>query len=289
TEGYRMLPVRVRHGHRKASTGLMGYPRDSQLRLTLNKDLERVSMPSKGLLITQLLAKKIHAKPGDLLEVEVLEEKRQKWLLPLEGIVDQWLGFAAYMDLNELQTMLDDERISTAAMKIDPKIKRDLQRKLKEVPQIAAVNFKSYVLEMFETSIAQFLLVFAFILTLFALAIAVGVVYNNARIALSERSWELMSLRVLGLSRNEVFKILGGEMAIQILFALPLGWLLGYLFAKILVKMVSSENIDFPMVMEGPTFAYSSLVVIIAAILSIGVIKKRLDQTNLVSALKIRE
>lgn len=289
TEGYRTLPTRIRKEHHKATTALMGYPRDSQLRLALNKDLEKIPIPPKGILITQLLANRLHAKPGDLLEIEVLEGKRQKLQLPLEGIVDQWLGYAAYMNLDELQTVLDDNSISMAALKIDPNKKRDLQIKLKEVPQIAAVNFKSYVLNMFQISIAQFLLVFALILTLFALAIAVGVVYNSARIALSERSWELMSLRVLGLSRKEVFKILGGEMAFQILFALPLGWVLGYLFAILLVKMVSSENIDFPMVMEGPTFAYASLVVILAALLSIWVVKRRLDRTDLVSALKVRE
>ncbi|MCB1215032.1 MAG: FtsX-like permease family protein, partial [Deltaproteobacteria bacterium] len=117
----------------------------------------------------------------------------------------------------------------------------------------------------------------------------VGVVYNNARIALSERSWELMSLRVLGLSRNEVFKILAGEMLAQILLALPLGWLLGYGFAIFLVKMMANETVDFPVVIQKPSFAYASLIVLVSALLSTWIIKRRLDQSDLVMALKVRE
>jgi putative ABC transport system permease protein len=48
----------------------------------------------------------------------------------------------------------------------------------------------------------------------FAGVIAVGVVYNNARIALAERTWELASLRVLGFTRAEVSALLLGELAL---------------------------------------------------------------------------
>ena len=65
------------------------------------------------------------------------------------------------------------------------------------------------------------------LLTTFAVVIAVGVVYNNARIALAERGWELASLRVLGFTRAEVSTLLLGELAIVIALALPLGMLAG--------------------------------------------------------------
>ena len=39
------------------------------------------------------------------------------------------------------------------------------------------------------------------VLTVFASVIAVGVVYNNARVVLAKRAWELASLRVLGFTR----------------------------------------------------------------------------------------
>jgi putative ABC transport system permease protein len=51
---------------------------------------------------------------------------------------------------------------------------------------------------------AKQVLTFAFFNTLLAGTIAFGVVYNSARIALSERSRELASLRVLGFTRGEI-------------------------------------------------------------------------------------
>ena len=62
----------------------------------------------------------------------------------------------------------------------------------------------------------------------FAGIIAFGVVYNAARVSLSERSRELASLRVLGFTRAEISLILLGELALLTLVALPVGGFFGY-------------------------------------------------------------
>ena len=66
-----------------------------------------------------------------------------------------------------------------------------------------------------------------FINLIFAGIIAFGVVYNAARVSLSERSRELASLRVLGFTRADLV-ILMGELALLTLVALPVGGLFGY-------------------------------------------------------------
>ncbi|MCC7344232.1 MAG: ABC transporter permease, partial [Deltaproteobacteria bacterium] len=113
--------------------------------------------------------------------------------------------------------------------------------------------------------------------------------YNNARVALSERSWELMSLRVLGFTRGEVFRILGSEMLVQLILALPLGWGLGYAFSALLVWLMHTESFEIPLVVERSTFAYASSVVLLSGLVSAWIIRHRLDRTNLVEALKVRE
>ena len=62
----------------------------------------------------------------------------------------------------------------------------------------------------------------------FACALAFGVTYNTARIALSERGRELATLRVLGFTRGEISYILLGEIGVLTLAALPLGVACGY-------------------------------------------------------------
>ena len=65
--------------------------------------------------------------------------------------------------------------------------------------------------------------VMIFFNVLFSSVIAFGVVYNAARISLSERSRELASLRVLGFTRAEISLILLGELGVILLMAVPAG------------------------------------------------------------------
>lgn len=288
-EGYRSIPIRVKYGHLEEKTALNGYPRDPQLRKLLNRDWQDVSLPPEGLFLSNLLAEKLGVRAGEFVNVEMMEGEQLKWRLPVMGVVSQWLGYGAYMDLSALHRLLGDRKISTAQLKLDMSQERKIQETLKEFPKVAAVDFKKTSLRAFENTIVKIIIILATAFTAFALVIAIGVVYNNARVALSERVWELMSLRVLGFTRKEVFKLLGGEILVQVMAALPVGWIMGYLFAALLVQLMQTETFDIPVVMSRQTFAWASLVIFISAVVSAWIINRRLNQTDLVAALKVRE
>jgi putative ABC transport system permease protein len=127
------------------------------------------------------------------------------------------------------------------------------------------------------------------VLTAFAAVIAVGVVYNNARIALAERGWELASLRVLGFSRAEVSTVLLGELALTILVALPLGMLLGWGLVHVLAGALQSDQFLFPVVIRPRTYALAALCVAAAALGSALVVRRRIDRLDMVAVLKTRE
>ena len=75
-----------------------------------------------------------------------------------------------------------------------------------------------------------------------------GVVYNAARIQLSERAHELASLRVLGFTRAEVGYVLVGETMLLALLAVPVGWLAGYGFAALVAQGFSTDMVRIPLV-----------------------------------------
>jgi putative ABC transport system permease protein len=127
------------------------------------------------------------------------------------------------------------------------------------------------------------------ILTAFASVIAVGVVYNNARIALAERAWELASLRVLGFSRAEVSALLLGELGLVIALALPLGMLLGWALVHGVAELLKSDQFYFPVVIRARTYAWAGLCVLAAGIASALVVRRRIDRLDMVSALKTRD
>jgi putative ABC transport system permease protein len=148
---------------------------------------------------------------------------------------------------------------------------------------------KQHSIESFNNTIAENLGIMKRINLIFACIIASGVVYNSARISLAERSRELATLRVIGFTRREISTILLGELAIITLAALPLGMALGKFFAWWMITMFDQELFRFPMVVSHRTYAWSALVVIVAASVSGLIVRRNLDHLDLVAVLKQRE
>ena len=288
-EPYHSIPIRLSLGPKKVETALLGYPNPLKIRSLWDQKHQAVEVPSEGVLLSHLLARRLHARRGDWLHIEVLEGKRQAWDLPVTEILYQWVGYSAYMDLKALQNRLDEKSIRLLSVQVDAEQKNQLQVRLKNTPKVSGIHFKKDTLHNFQETMVKFILVFALSLTLFAFVIAIGVVYNSVRVTLSEREWELMSLRVLGYSSKAVFLLLTSEIIWQLLISLPLGWILGYLFAKLMIVLMHTENFEIPLIINRPTFAYASLVIIISAGISLYYVNHRLKKMNIVSALKVRE
>ena len=201
--------------------------------------------------MTERLGERLGVKAGDEILAEVREGERPKRTVVVAGLVNDMIGMSAYMDARALaRLMREDERASLAAVAIDPNRAEELYGRLKGIGRVATVTEKVAALRSFEDTTASFILVFTAILTTFAVVIAVGVVYNTARIALQERAWELASLRVLGFTRGEVSRILLTEIGVQLVAALPPGMWLGYQAARGLARLHETEMFRIPVVVE---------------------------------------
>jgi putative ABC transport system permease protein len=154
---------------------------------------------------------------------------------------------------------------------------------------VAGVSLKRSAIDSFEKTLAETFYVMILFNLLFSSVIAFGVVYNAARVSLSERSRELASLRVLGFTRGEISLILLGELAVVVALAIPIGMLLGYAFAGLLVAAFNTELYRFPLVITPRTYGYAASAVLVAATLSGLAVRRRLDHLDLVAVLKTRE
>jgi putative ABC transport system permease protein len=164
-----------------------------------------------------------------------------------------------------------------------------LSQRFKNLPVIESVAMKAYTLTSFIDKIANLVLVSAGILTLFAVIIAVGVVYNSARIGLQERAWELASLRVLGFTRAEVARILFGEFMVEIAVAIPIGILVSQGIITLISRFHSNESFQIPAVIEPRTYAAAVVVVVAAAAASAFIVRRRINRLDLVAVLKTRD
>jgi putative ABC transport system permease protein len=154
---------------------------------------------------------------------------------------------------------------------------------------IESVAMKSYTISSFLDKVAGIILVTSGILTGFAVIIAVGVVYNSARIGLQERAWELASLRVLGFTRSEVAGILFAELVVEVALGIPVGMALSQVIIDLIAHSHSTEMFQIPPVIEARTYAAAAVVVVAAAAASAYAVRRRIDQLDLVAVLKARD
>ncbi|MFB9149781.1 ABC transporter permease [Roseovarius ramblicola] len=289
-EGQQFQSAVLRHGHREKDVAIEARRPGADLAQILASDGRAVDPPAQGLMLSRRLARQLEARPGDLVEVEFLSGINETHLVPVAGLVTQYIGLGAYMDQGTLSRLLRQApRISVANLQVDPLALPQLHRVLKDTPELSGLIDMTRMQRSFEATIRQNVDIMTTIYLTVAVLITVGVAYNGARIQLSERARELASLRILGFSRGEVSFILVGETMLLALLAQPLGWLLGAGIAKALADGSASDLYEIPLVLKPAGFALASLVVLAAALVSSLVVRRRLDRLDLVKVMKTRE
>jgi putative ABC transport system permease protein len=289
-ESLRFVTVSLGHGQRRERTILRGYAGRPALYRVIDMAQRETLLEGRGLVLTDRLADKLGLRVGQTVRIEVLEGRRRTLLLPLRATVDEMFGLNAYLERGALNRLMGDGDLSTGfVLAVDPGQAAQVLEASKAMPRIAGAWSKSTMLHNMEEITARNIRIMSAILTTFASVIAVGVVYNNARIALSERAWELASLRVLGFTRAEVSAMLLGEMAIVIAIALPAGMLLGRGMVGLLAELMKSDQLHFPVVILARTYAWAAVSVLLAGVASALVVRRRIDRLNLVEVLKTRE
>lgn len=286
---FRAVPVRLRFGHRHERTSIQGLA-DNRLYRLLDDNERIVALPDRGLVLSQMLAQQLGARPGDAVTVEILEGERDVHDVRVASLIAEFSGMNAYTNLEALRTMMQEGETSSGAfLQVDAKQQIELYQTLKGMPRVAGVTIKQAALESFEKTIAENLLRMRLTNIIFATIIAFGVVYNSARISLSERSRELSTLRVIGFTRHEISGILLGELGLLTLAAILPGMLLGYGFAGLMTRGLQTEIYRIPLVVDRSTFAFAAIVVMIAALVSGLIVRRRIDQLDLVAVLKSRD
>jgi len=289
-ETFRSVPARFRFGNRSYKTAINGIEPESRLHLLLDTELNAISLPPSGIVLNDYLGKFLGVRAGDLLTVEVLEGAKPVRQVPVVALVKLYLGVMGYMDITALNRLLrEGDAISGVYLVTDPLYSGKLYRRFIDMPRVSGTVLRRNEIRNFHDVQAKGMLFFTFIATLMACSISFGVVYNSARIALSERSRELSSLRVLGYTRGEISYILLGELGLITLIAIPLGFVVGYWLCAYIAQALASDLFRVPLVIETKTYALAAAVVLASAAVSGLIVRHKLDHLDLVEVLKTRE
>jgi putative ABC transport system permease protein len=210
--------------------------------------------------------------------------------VPVADIIKSYIGLVALMNLEALQAMAGDgPRLSGAHIAFDTHAQRDLFTAIKATPAIGAVALQRQALTRFRSILEANMRRMLTIFVVLAVIVAFGIAYNSARIQLSEHARELASLRVLGFTRAEVSRVLLAELAVLALLALPVGCLIGYGFGVLMVWAFETDIFRIPFTIERATYAIACLVVLAATAASAWVVRRRIDQLDLIAVLKTRD
>ncbi|HJV53088.1 MAG TPA: ABC transporter permease, partial [Noviherbaspirillum sp.] len=289
-EPFDSVLARMRLGHRSKKTVISGLAPDRELRMVLDEHERPIALPQEGLVLTRVLAQILGAHTGDLLTMELLQGRRQTVQVRVARIVDEPIGTFSYMDRAALARLIAEPDGATGAfLAVDPRRQAELYRTLKTVPAIGSVTLREATLQSFLSTVAENMKINTVVLVAFACVIAMGVVYNSARIALSEHAIELASLRILGFTRAEVGRMLLGEQSLLTLAAIPLGCALGYGLAAWLSVLLSQELFRIPLVVSSRTFLISIAVVLASAAASGLLVWRKVQRLDLIEVLKTRE
>lgn len=289
-EPFRYVPAELRAGNRMRRIAVQGFSADGTLDRVIDARSRQIELPPRGLVISAKLAEILAVKLGDEVSIHTLEGAQRTINVPVVGLAEDFAGIAAYMELHALnRLLLEGDMISGAHLSIAGGEWRAFLEAAKTLPKTAGVTVKTAIRESFRKTTAQSIGLIQVIYMTFATVVAFGIIYNSARISLSERARELATLRVLGFTRGEVGAVLVNELVLLTLLALPMGLGLGSLMARGIITSVNTETVRLPLILTPANYAFAVLVVSVASALSAWFATRKLSELDLVSALKTKD
>ena len=290
TEMYRVVGMRLRHGHLTRRVAVNGLDQGAELQELVDTEGRPVDLPPQGITLTAKLADLLAVEEGGTITVEVLEGRRAVRDLTVSRVIQEYIGTRAYMDRRAMNRLMGDPPVADGAMLlVDEQDQPTLFRQLKGIPDVMGAALLSASFEKFQQIIDDTMITMVGFYILFASVIAVGVAYNSARISLSERARELASLRVLGFRKSEVAYILLGELAILTVLAMPVGCVFGYGLSALMVQLFETDLYRLPFVIQPSTYGYAVLIVLAASVVTGALVGRRVALFDLVAVLKTRE
>jgi len=289
-EPVRAVPVILRNGRINYAGAITGLAPDAQLFRALDADTQSIALPTHGVVLSAPLADILNLRVGDDITVDIRQGSQLIVTTRVAGITESLMGSPAFMDIEALNGLIDEpNRLSGAYLSIQDGAQKAVYATLKDMPMVAGVSLRAEAEQAFQVIMDQGAGSSRFIMGFMAFAITFGIIYNAARVAKDERARDLASLRVMGFYQSETAFVLLGELAVVTLAALPIGVLMGNGLSHLIAAGFSTDLYQIP-VASAPQATGTAIVIVVGAALTSGwLVKRDIDRTEIISALKTRE
>ncbi|MEI8216973.1 MAG: FtsX-like permease family protein [Eubacteriales bacterium] len=284
-EGKIDFPFEIINGSKSKAVSIIGLKKNTVFYSFKNAGGSKIDLPEHGIVLTENLAKVLGAKVGNLVIVHSYFPNKKDTYIEVSGIIRQSLGINAYMNIDEMSSLLLEKNLITGVYfnSKDPYVTQKLAN-AKNIESISSIaDMKQAFLNYLDLTYA--LLSF---MILFSGALGFVIVYNATIISLSEREMEFSSLRVLGFSKFEIFKLLVKENNMITMVGILIGIPVGKAMLDYSAQTFSTEMYTFHM---QPTLAagiYSTIFTLIFILLAQAATYRKISKLDFLQAIKNR-
>ncbi|MBR0598298.1 ABC transporter permease [Sinanaerobacter chloroacetimidivorans] len=223
-EGKIEYPFELANGNKKQSVSIIGLSKNTQFYSFIDTDEKPVTIPERGILLSQNLANILRVEKGDMVQVKSYLPNQDDVYLQVKGVIKQALGMNAYMEINNMGEQLLDKNIVTGVYVNSSD--KNVNEKLIPASNIATVLSTAEMRAVYDEYMTL-MVVYVGFMVVFSGILGFCIVYNATIVSLGEREMEFSSLRVLGFSKSEIFRMILKEnnmiMIVGILLGIPIG------------------------------------------------------------------
>lgn len=283
------VPATLKYRYHKEDTLLLGIASASALYTVVDQNYQKVDLSSTGLVLSKNLADKLEIHVGDRLHIESPYAKDDVVYAPVEKIIPQYIGSNGYMQIQGLNTLLGQENMSTSALL---GVKGDqtapLAKDLQDGDYVGTIENQQQLIQKYYDTVDTMIYTLGFMGVL-AVITGFAILFNAGVISLSERTRELASLRVLGMTEQEVFQVISFEQWFLAFFGILLGIPLTFGMQQGLAVSMETDLYTMPVGLTPSVFIFALIGTILSMAIAGYFIQKRIHQFNLVEVLKERE
>lgn len=289
-EPYRTVGARMFSSYKSHRGVITGVNTDATLKRMIDTDIQPINIPNDGIVLSEKLSEILGVQRGDNITVEVLEGRRPTLEIMVVEIVQEYIGANAFMNITALNRLMGEANvISGATLITNGGEDSELFTSVKNIPAINSILMQSVLVKSVRDTMTQSIVETFIINTVFAVLIAFGIIYNTARISLSERARELGSMQVLGFTEKEVAFVLLGELLLLVAIAIPIGIWLGMQMGQGMASSMDTELFRFPVIFTDRTIGATIFITLFATSISCYVVWQHILKIDIVKVLKTRE
>jgi putative ABC transport system permease protein len=214
----------MQNGSKTKAVPVIGIERDTAFYAFKDRNGNRVSVPEEGILLTENLAGILAVHKGDQIKIKTYLPGREDAYVTVAGVVKQSLGINAYMNIAYMDELLLEKNTITGVY-LDS-TDQAIGDKLAKASIISTIQSPGDMRKLFDQymGLTMYSLV---IMIFFSGLMGFAIVYNATMISVGEREMEFSSLRVLGFSKGEIYRLVLKEnnviTATGIILGIPVG------------------------------------------------------------------